>query len=67
MGGQEVVALLERSELFQRKRIDPAKFGEVITNDVRVAKAARELEQQAPPLKRKGLRRVQTLARRPTA
>ena len=45
---------------------DPAKFGEIITNDVRVAKAARELELQAPPPKRKGLRRVQTLARRPT-
>jgi len=41
---------------------DPAKFGEVITNDVNVAKAARELELQSP--KRKGLRRVRTLSRR---
>jgi pimeloyl-ACP methyl ester carboxylesterase len=43
---------------------DPARFGEVITNDVRVAQAARELEQQAPAAKRKGLRRIQSLARR---
>jgi pimeloyl-ACP methyl ester carboxylesterase len=43
---------------------DPAKFGEVITNDVRVAQAARDLEQQAPAMKRKGLRRVQSLAPR---
>ncbi len=43
---------------------DPQKFGEVITNDVRVAQAARDLEQQAPAAKRKGLRRVQTLAPR---
>jgi len=41
---------------------DPAKFGEVITNDVNVAKAARELEQRST--KRKGLRRVRSLARR---
>ncbi|MDO8391347.1 MAG: alpha/beta hydrolase [Actinomycetota bacterium] len=41
---------------------DPARFGEVITNDVNVAKAARELELNAP--KRKGLRRVRSLARR---
>ena len=33
----------------------------------RYRKAARELELQAPPPKRKGLRRVQSLARRPTA
>ena len=47
---------------------DPQKFGEVITNDVRVAQAARDLERQAPADKRKGLRRVQSLAsrRRPT-
>lgn len=43
---------------------DPTKFGEVITNDVRVAQAARDLEQQAPATKRKGLRRVQSLAPR---
>ena len=43
---------------------DPQRFGEVITNDVRVAQAARELEQQAPSDKRKGLRRVQSLAPR---
>jgi pimeloyl-ACP methyl ester carboxylesterase len=43
---------------------DPEKFGEVITNDVRVAQAARDLEQQAPAAKRKGLRRVQSLASR---
>jgi len=47
---------------------DPQQFGEVITNDVRVAQAARDLERQAPAGKRKGLRRVQSLAprRRPT-
>ena len=43
---------------------DPQHFGEVITNDVRVAQAARELEQQGPTDKRKGLRRVQSLAPR---
>jgi len=43
---------------------DPQQFGEVITNDVRVAQAARELEQQGPINKRKGLRRVQSLAPR---
>ena len=47
---------------------DPQQFGEVITNDVRVAQAARDLERRAPEGKRKGLRRVQSLAprRRPT-
>jgi pimeloyl-ACP methyl ester carboxylesterase len=40
---------------------DPQHFGEVITNDLRVAQAARELERQAPEGKRKGLRRVQSL------
>ena len=40
---------------------DPRHFGEVITNDVKVAQAARELELQAPPPKRKGLRRVKNL------
>jgi len=43
---------------------DPKHFGQVITNDVRVAQAARELEQQAPADKRKGLRRIQSLTRR---
>jgi surfactin synthase thioesterase subunit len=46
---------------------DPEQFGEVITNDVRVAQAARELEQRAPAAKRKGLRRIQSLARRRSA
>jgi pimeloyl-ACP methyl ester carboxylesterase len=40
---------------------DPERFGEVITNDVRIARAARELELQAPVARRKGLRRVRTL------
>lgn len=43
---------------------DPDKFGEVITNDVRVAQAARELELRQAAPKRKGLRRVRSL--RPT-
>jgi len=43
---------------------DPNHFGEVITNDLRVAHAARDLEQQAPAVKRKGLRRVASLAPR---
>ncbi|MEQ1701115.1 MAG: alpha/beta fold hydrolase, partial [Ilumatobacteraceae bacterium] len=37
---------------------DPQRFGEVITNDVRVAQAARELEQQAPATKRTRAARV---------
>ena len=47
---------------------DPQQFGEIITNDVRVAQAARDLERQGPEGKRKGLRRVQSLStrRRPT-
>ena len=40
---------------------DPHQFGEVITNDVAVAQAARQLEQSVPPAKRKGLRRVRSL------
>jgi pimeloyl-ACP methyl ester carboxylesterase len=40
---------------------DPERFGEVITNDVRIARAARDLEQHAPVTRRKGLRRVRTL------
>ena len=43
---------------------DPQQFGEVITNDVRIAQAARDLERQAPVGKRKGLRRVQSLSPR---
>jgi pimeloyl-ACP methyl ester carboxylesterase len=48
---------------------DPKQFGEVITNDVRVAQAARDLELKAPAGKRRGLRRVQSLGarRKPTA
>lgn len=46
---------------------DPQRFGEVITNDVRVAQAARALEQKSPAAKRKGLRRIQSLARRRAA
>lgn len=43
---------------------DPARFGEIITNDVNVARAARELEQKAAEKgrRRKGLRRVQSLS-----
>ncbi len=40
---------------------DPAQFGEVITNDMRIAKMARELDQKAPAKKRRGLRRVVSL------
>lgn len=46
---------------------DPQHFGEVITNDVRIAQAARDLEQKAPATKRKGLRRVPSLAPRRAA
>ncbi|MGD9997284.1 MAG: alpha/beta fold hydrolase [Ilumatobacteraceae bacterium] len=46
---------------------DPAMFGEVITNDVNVAKAARELEATQPSDRRKGLRRVPSLRRRADA
>ncbi len=43
---------------------DPAHFGEIITNDVNVAKAARDLERRAAErgTRRKGLRRVQSLS-----
>lgn len=43
---------------------DPARFGEIITNDVNVARAARELEQKAAEKgrRRKGLRRVHSLS-----
>lgn len=40
---------------------DPDHFGEVITNDVRIAQAARELEATAPPERRKGVRTLRTL------
>lgn len=44
---------------------DPARFGEVITNDLRVARAARELElREVEPDRRRGMRRVRTLADR---
>ena len=40
---------------------DPQQFGEVITNNVTVAKLARDMEQAAPPKKRSPLRRVKSL------
>jgi pimeloyl-ACP methyl ester carboxylesterase len=43
---------------------DPENFAEVITNDLRVAQAARDLENTAPTDKRRGIRRVPTLRRR---
>ncbi len=43
---------------------DPTKFGEVITNDVRVAKAARELELNPKPTNRQRLRKVPSLMRK---
>ena len=43
---------------------DPQHFGEVITNDVRVAQAARDLERGLEHTKQRGLRRVPTLRRR---
>jgi pimeloyl-ACP methyl ester carboxylesterase len=43
---------------------DPQHFGEVITNDVRVAQAARDLERGLDHTKQRGLRRVPTLRRR---
>lgn len=47
---------------------DPERFGEVITNDVRVARAARDLEASvAPAGRRKGLRRVTSLSSRASA
>lgn len=39
---------------------DPDQFGEVITNDMRIARMARELEQQAPK-KRRATKRVASL------
>jgi pimeloyl-ACP methyl ester carboxylesterase len=46
---------------------DPQQFGEVITNDVRVARAARDLERSLDHTKQRGLRRVPTLRRRKEA
>jgi hypothetical protein len=44
---------------------EPDRFGEVITNDLRVAQAARELEQEhTPKSRRRGIRRMKTLADR---
>ena len=40
---------------------DPQHFGEVITNDVRVAQAARDLERGLEHTKQRGLRRVPSL------
>ncbi|MEO7398966.1 MAG: alpha/beta hydrolase [Ilumatobacteraceae bacterium] len=40
---------------------DPDQFGEVITNDVAVAKLARAMEAQSPVKKRRGIRRVASL------
>jgi pimeloyl-ACP methyl ester carboxylesterase len=42
---------------------DPDHFGEVITNDVSIAKAARAMEVGAPTERRRGIRRVQSLSR----
>jgi pimeloyl-ACP methyl ester carboxylesterase len=46
---------------------DPQQFGEVITNNMTVAKLARDLEQAAPPKKRRPLRRVKSLIDKATA
>ncbi|MGA0893176.1 MAG: alpha/beta fold hydrolase [Ilumatobacteraceae bacterium] len=47
---------------------DPAHFGEVITNDLRVARAARDLElREVAPSRRRGLRRVRSLTGRGSA
>ncbi|MEX0847594.1 MAG: alpha/beta fold hydrolase [Ilumatobacteraceae bacterium] len=46
---------------------DPDHFGEVITNDVRIAQAARDLEAMAPPQRRRGVRRMPTLRGKATA
>jgi hypothetical protein len=43
---------------------DPEHFGEVITNDVRVAQAARDMERGLQHTKQRGLRRVPSLRRR---
>lgn len=41
---------------------DPVRFGEVITNDLSVAQAARDLERVVPAGRRRGMRRVASLA-----
>lgn len=46
---------------------DPEQFGEVITNDVRVAQAARDLELALDHKKQRGIRRVPSLRRRADA
>ncbi|MEX1105829.1 MAG: alpha/beta fold hydrolase [Ilumatobacteraceae bacterium] len=46
---------------------DPDHFGEVITNDVRIAQAASDLEAMAPPQRRRGVRRMPTLRGKATA
>ncbi|TPW16288.1 MAG: putative hydrolase [Acidimicrobiaceae bacterium] len=43
---------------------DPEHFGEVITNDMNIAKAARDLEAAEPTDRRRGIRRVPSLKRR---
>ncbi|MCX6520035.1 MAG: alpha/beta fold hydrolase [Actinobacteria bacterium] len=42
---------------------DPDLFGEVITNDMSIAKAARAMEADAPTERRRGIRRVTSLSR----
>jgi pimeloyl-ACP methyl ester carboxylesterase len=46
---------------------NPEHFGEVITNDVRVAQAARDLERDLDHTKQRGVRRVPSLRRRGAA
>jgi pimeloyl-ACP methyl ester carboxylesterase len=46
---------------------DPKHFGEVITNDVRVAQAARDLERGLDHTEQRGIRRVPSLRRRAAA
>jgi pimeloyl-ACP methyl ester carboxylesterase len=46
---------------------NPEHFGEVITNDVRVAQAARDLERDLDHTKQRGVRRVPSLRRRADA
>jgi pimeloyl-ACP methyl ester carboxylesterase len=46
---------------------DPKQFGEIITNDVRVAQAARQLELTLDHTEQRGIRRVPSLRRRGAA
>jgi pimeloyl-ACP methyl ester carboxylesterase len=46
---------------------DPDNFAEVITNDLRVAQAARDMEREVPVDRRRGIRRVRSLRRRADA